>query len=152
MLQVTTRPLMILTAELGAPQQLGDTPVGNRKIVYVTGGSVEGDRVNGRLLPGGGDWASVRSDGVLLLDVRLTIETDDGALIFCTYTGMRHGPADVLAALGRGEPVDPGLYYFRIQAHFETGDRRYAWMNRVLTVGVGERLAKGPRYHIHEVF
>ena len=151
MLPLRTRPLMVLTAELAPPQSFGQTPAGNRKIVTVSGGNVEGERISGRLLPGGGDWALTRADGVLLLDVRLTIETGDGALVYVTYTGMRHGPEAVMARLAAGEAVDPGDYYFRIQPRFETAHPDYLWMNKILTVGVGERLAAGPRYHIHEV-
>lgn len=151
MLAVATRPLMLLTAELAPAFAFGRTPVGDRKTVYVQGGDFIGERLRGRILPGGGDWAVTRPDGVLLLDVRLTLQTDDGALIDCRYSGMRHGPPEVLAALARGEAVDPAALYFRIQPRFETADERYGWLNRILAVGAGERLAKGPRYSIHEV-
>jgi len=150
-LPVETCPLAILTAQLGPPQALGDTPQGNRKIVPVIGGSLIGARINARVLPFGGDWALTRADGVLTLDVRLTVETDDGALIHVTYTGMRHGPPDVMARLARGEPVDPASMYFRIAPRFETAALGYLWLNRLLAVGIGERLPQGPRYHIHQV-
>jgi hypothetical protein len=107
--------------------------------------------VHGRVLPGGGDWALTRPDGVLLLDVRMTLETHDGALVFLRYEGMRHGPAEAMARLAAGRLVDPAEMYFRIQPRFETSDSRYLWLNRLLAVGVGERLPDGPRYHIHEV-
>ena len=149
-LPLATRPLMILAPELGPAQALGATPEGTRKIVPVTGGTVEG-RLTGRILPFGGDWALTRGDGVLTLDVRLTVEAEDGALIHVTYTGMRHGPAEVMARLARGEMVDPSEMYFRISPRFETAAPQYAWLCRLLAIGVGERLAKGPRYHIHEV-
>jgi hypothetical protein len=146
-----TAPLALLTAVLDAPHALGPTPSGERKIVPVLGGSVEGARLNGRILPGGSDWALTNAAGILELDVRLVIETDDGALINCQYRGMRHGPADVMARLARGERVDYREIYFRIAPRFETADARYDWLNRILTVGIGERLDAGPRYHIHEV-
>lgn len=151
MLALATRPLMILSAVLGPAQKLGETPAGDRKIVPVLGGSVAGDRLSGRILPGGGDWAVTRADGVLLLDVRLTIEADDGALIFCRYEGMRHGAPEVMARLAAGAPVDPSEMYFRIAPRFETAAPQHAWLNRLLAVGIGERLPEGPRYHIHEV-
>ena len=150
-LPLATRPLMILTAVLDPSQMLGDTPAGNRRIVPVRGGTVEGDRVTGRILPGGGDWALTRSDGALLLDVRLTIETGDGALIFCRYDGIRHGPAAVMARLATGETVPPSEFYFRTQLRFETAHPSYSWLNRILAVGVGERLPEGPRYYVHEI-
>ncbi len=151
MLPLRTRPLMTLTAILDAPQRLGQTPQGDRKIVPVLGGSVSGERVCGTVLPGGGDWALTRADGVLLLDVRLSIRTDDGALIHMTYDGMRHGPDAVMARLAAGQQVSPEEMYFRIAPRFETSALAYAWLNRLLAVGIGERLADGPRYHIHEI-
>lgn len=150
-LPLETRPLAILTAKLAPAQGLGNTHAGNRKIVPVLGGSLIGPRITARILPGGGDWALTRADGVLVLDVRLTLETSDGALIYCTYHGQRHGPPEVMARLGRGEKVDPSEMYFRIAPQFETADERYAWLNRLLAVGIGERLPAGPRYHLHEV-
>lgn len=151
LLPLNTRPLAILTAMLAPAQALGQTPIGNRKIVPVLGGDIEGPRIRGKVLPGGGDWALTRGDGVLVLDVRLTIETDDGALIYCTYTGQRHGPPAVMARLAKSESVDPSEMYFRIAPCFETADKRYDWLNRLLAVGIGERLQAGPRYHLHEV-
>ncbi len=145
------RFLATLTAHLGAPQKLGATPAGDRKTVPVNGGTVEGDRLSGAILPGGGDWALTTGDGVLHLDVRLTICTGDDALINVSYTGKRHGPPDLLEALARGEQVDPNKIYFRIQPNFETADARYAWLNRVLAVGIGERIPVGPRYNIFEL-
>lgn len=150
-LPLHSRPLAILTAELAAPQMLGQTPQGNRKIAPVLGGTLIGPRLQARILPFGGDWALTRADGVLTLDVRLTAETSDGALIHLTYTGMRHGPPEILARLAKGDPVDPSEMYFRIAPRFETAAPGYQWLNRLLAVGIGERLPAGPRYHIHEV-
>lgn len=146
-----TRPLAILTAQLAGAHALGDTPAGERKIVPVTGGRIEGERLSGRILEGGSDWALTDGAGVLHLDVRMVIKSDDGALINCTYHGVRHGPAEVLARLANGELVDYRDLYFRIAPRFETADPRYAWLNGTLTVGIGERLPDGPRYHIHEI-
>ena len=150
-LPLETQPLAILSAVLGPPQALGKTPEGNRKIVGVLGGTFIGSRISGEVLPGGGDWALTRADDALTLDVRLTIQTHDDALIFCRYSGMRHGPPEVMARLAKGESVDPSEMYFRIAPRFETADPRYAWLNRLLSVGIGERLPQGPRYHVHEV-
>ncbi|MFO7550734.1 MAG: DUF3237 domain-containing protein [Haliea sp.] len=146
-----TAPLAILTAVLDSPHKLGVTPAGERKCVPVRGGTIEGPRLTGRILSGGSDWAVTNAAGILELDVRLVIETDDGALVNCQYTGMRHGPAEVMAKLAAGEPVDYRDIYFRIAPRFDTADPRYDWLNRILTVGIGERLDAGPRYHIHEV-
>jgi hypothetical protein len=103
-------------------------------------------------LPGpNGDWLLQRNDGVMVLDVRLTLETDDGAYIHMRYNGLRHGPADVMAKVARGEPVDPNSYYFRITPTFETSSEKYGWMNKILAVGIGERTASGPNYDIFEI-
>lgn len=151
MLPVHTRPLGLLTAVLDPAQNLGRTPLGGRKIVRVSGGSLIGPRIQAEILPGGGDWALTRGDGVLMLDVRLTLRSHDGALIYVTYSGFRHGAPEVMERLARGGRVDPAEMYFRIAPSFETADERYDWMNRILAVGVGERLEAGPRYHIHEI-
>jgi hypothetical protein len=145
-----TRPLAVLTAELGPAQSLGATPRGTRKIVPVLGGAMEG-RIKGNVLPSGGDWALTRADGVLELDVRLTVETDDKALIYVTYQGMRHGSSEDLAALASGQHVPPERLYFRILPRFETAAPEWKWLNNILCVGYGERLATGPRYHLHEI-
>ena len=107
--------------------------------------------MRGRVLPGGGDWTLLRGDGVLELDLRLTLETDDGALVYFTSFGLRHGPPDVIAALGRGENVDPSTYYFRTTPRFETGHPRYAFLNRLLAVSRGDRRPEGPIYSIDEI-
>ena len=96
-------------------------------------------------------WALTRNDGWLQLDVRLTLETDDGARIFMPYRAIRHGQEAILERLSKGEAVDPSEYYFRIAAFFETGAEKYAWLNHIISVGYGERLAKGPRYTIFEI-
>lgn len=103
----------------------------------------EGPRLRGRVLPGGGDWSLLRG-GVLELDLPVTLQTDDGALIHMASLGLRHGPPEVVAALGRGETVDPSKYYFRTTIRFETADPRYAFLNRLLGVSTGDRRAEGP--------
>jgi hypothetical protein len=151
-MELRSRPLFVLDAWLDAPQIVADTPAGGRKLVTVNGGTFTGERLRGKILPAGGaDWALTRTDGSLLLDVRLTLETDDGARILMMYRGLRHGPAEVLARLGRGDPVDPAEYYFRRAPHFETGAPAYHWLNNILCIGIGERLARGPRYTVFEI-
>lgn len=149
---LTTRFLLELSVQLDAPQMHGPTPAGVRKVVPVLGGRFTGDRLAGSVLPGGGhDWALIRSDGSLRLDVRITLRTDDGATILLAYQGFRNGPPDVLARLAAGDAVDPSEYYFRIAATFETDAPEYTWLNSLVAVGTGERLASGPRYRIYEV-
>jgi hypothetical protein len=143
--------LMTVRVALAAPHRIGAVPHGTRATVAVTGGAFEGPRMRGRVLPGGGDWTLLRADGVLELDLRITLETDDGALIHMASFGFRHGPPEVIAALGRGEPVDPSSYYFRTTPRFETGSPKYAFLNRMLAVASGDRRPDGPIYSIDEI-
>jgi len=117
----------------------------------VEGGSFEGARLKGTVMKGGTDWLLGRVDDVLQLDVRLTLKTHDGHIIGMTYRGYRHGPADVVARLNRGEPVDPAGYYFRTAPFFETASDKYGWLNRVLAVATGDRKPDGPMYDVFEV-
>lgn len=151
MLDLRSRHLFTMTVLLEPAQLDGPTPYGHRRIVIIKGGHFEGERLRGVLLPGGGDWVLGRADGSLALDVRLTLKSDDGASILMTYRGYRQGPPEVLARLAKGEAVDPSLYYFRINPLFETASERHAWLNNVVAVGVGERLAEGPRYTVYEI-
>lgn len=143
--------LMTLEVTVAAPQKLGNVPHGTRTIVPISSGSFEGPRLRGKVLPGGGDWTLLRTDGVLELDLRLTLETDDGALIQMSSFGLRHGPPEVLAALARGEVVDPSSYYFRTTPRFETAHPKYAFLNRLLAVSTGNRRAEGPIYTVFEI-
>ena len=144
--------LFTLTATVSPPRDFGVTPRGTRRFVAAVGGSFEGPRMRGEVLPDGGDWLLARADGVLEQDVRITLRTDDSAYIYVRYAGIRHAPPEVLARLQRNEAVDPGEYYFRIAPIFETGAERYAWLNEILVVGVGERLPpNGVRYDIFAI-
>jgi hypothetical protein len=145
------RPLFIFTIDVAKPQVVGRTPGVDRRVGEIVGGRFEGERLKGRILTGGSDWQAVRADGAWALDVRLVLETDDGALIGMTYRGLRHGPKDVLDAIGRGEQVNPASYYFRIAPWFETASERYGWLNNILAVGTGHRLPTGPIYQVFEV-
>jgi hypothetical protein len=148
---MNSRPVMTVRIAAAPPQQIGTVAHGIRSIVPVTGGDFEGPRLRGKVLPGGGDWLLLRSDGVLELDLRITLETDDHALIYMTFQGLRHGPPEAIAALGRGEVVDPATYYFRTLPRFETSAEKYAFLNRIITVGVGEARADGAVHRIEEI-
>ena len=127
------------------------TPQGRRRIIGITGGRFSGARLCGRVLPGGADWQLIRADGVADLDARYTLETDDRALIYVRNTGYRHGPAEVMQRLAKGETVDPSLYYMRTTPWFETGDNRYAWMNRIVCIATGARRAAAVELQVFEV-
>jgi hypothetical protein len=146
-----SQPVMTVRIAAAPPQKLGTVPHGVRIIVPVTGGDFDGPRLRGRILPGGGDWLLLRSDDVLELDLRITLETDDHALIYMTFQGLRHGPPDAIAALGRGEAVDPVSYYFRTVPRFETSSEKYAFLNRMIAVGIGETRRDGAIHRIDEI-
>src|SRR5215831_13658727 len=109
---MNTRLLMTMQVNVGTPQNIGAVPHGTRRTAPISGGTFEGPRLRGTVLPAGSaDWLLLRSDGVLELDLRCTLRADDGALISMSSFGLRHGPAEVIAAIGRGEPVDASTYY-----------------------------------------
>ena len=151
MAEINTRPLMSLKLQVSGMQAIGAAPGGDRRVGLVAGGIFSGERLNGNVLPGGADWIITRPDGCMMLDVRLVLQTDDGALIGLTYRGLRHGPAEIMAKVAAGEPVDPSLYYFRTAILFETASEKYDWLNRVFGIGIGSRTAAGPEYEIFEL-
>jgi hypothetical protein len=148
---VRTRPLFVMHLNVRPLVVVGATPGANRRIGLVPGGSFEGERLSGQVLDGGSDWQAIRSDGGTTLDVRLELKTHDDAMIAMTYRGVRHGPADVISRMERGETVDPASYYFRITPMFETAAGAYDWLNRILAVGIGHRPPDGPVYSVFEV-
>jgi len=148
---VRTRPLFVMRLKVLPLQMVGATPGGVRRIGVVPGGSFAGERLSGTVLEGGSDWQTARGDGVLTLDVRLVLKTDDEALVTMTYRGLRHGPSDVLARIDKGEAVDPAGYYFRTNPLFETAAPKYDWLNRIVAIGLGHRLPGGPVYSVFEV-
>ena len=127
---------------LGPVHDLGATgDHGERRIFPIVGGRFSGPRLNGEILDNGADWQIVTSAGVALIDTRYLLRLDDGALAYLQTRGFRHGPPDVVAALRRGEAVDPALYYFRVTLHFETASSVYGWLNRTVAVGSAIRHA-----------
>ena len=148
---VSETPIFVIRSGLAGIQKLGDTPYGERRIINVLGGTVEGPKLNGKVLPGGADWQIVRADGVVHLTARYTVETAAGALILVDAEGYRHGPPEVMAALARDETVDPKRYYFRTFMRFETADPSVAWLNSIMAIGVGARENKAVRIDVHEV-
>lgn len=152
MSQLRSQPLFTIQMTLHPVQDLGATPMGQRIIVPVSGGSFEGERLRGVVLPhAGSDWLLRRADGTFQQDVRLALQTDDGVLIGMSYRGVRHASAEVSARMARGERVDPSQYYLRTAPFFETSGARYAWLNNIVAVGVGERQPDGVVYQVFEV-
>ena len=143
--------MFIIRAELAGILKLGATPYGERRIINIQGGTVDGARLKGRILPGGADWQIVRADGVVDLRARYTVETDAGGQVLVNSEGYRHGPPDVMAALARDETVDPARYYFRAFMRFETADPRASWLNRILAIGRGSRANRAVQLDVYEV-
>ena len=131
--------LFQVTADLEEAQDVGATPHGNRRIYYVTGGAFEGPKLRGEVLPGGGDWLLLRPDGAGELDVRATLRTDDGHLIYSYYRGIL-----------RGQP-DTSDFYFRTAPFYETASEKYGWLNRIVAVGVGRVEPQRVSYDVFEI-
>ncbi len=141
-------PLMTFRAELRPPVDVGSTPHGRRMIFEVIGGSFEGPRLRGKALTGGGDWMLLDAEGVGRLDVRGTLETDDGAMIYVQYYGVIVMNEKVQAALAAGGETGFGDTYFMTQPRFETGDERYAWLNKIVAVAEGRVLPNAVEYRV----
>ena len=137
---MNTRPLMELRLTTAPTQNLGPGPLGVRTTFPITGGTFEGERLRGVVLPGGGDWVVQRPDGVIEADLRVTLQTDDGAPIHMTFEGLRDDHPE-------GKPGP----YFRTLPRFETAAPRYAFLNKLLAVGAGEIGPDGPVHRIDEI-
>jgi hypothetical protein len=146
---INLEPLFTINAKVSTPQVTPDGPVGDRRFIPVTGGTFEGERLRGQMLSGGADCQLIRSDGVAELDVRVTLQCDDGEIIYMKGLGLRHGPVEIMKKLAEGQDVDPSEYYFRESMLFEAAPGKYEWLNRVLAIGSGRR---GPDSVILEVF
>ena len=148
---ISETPILTIRAELAGILKLGQTPYGERRIINILGGAVEGPKLKARILPGGADWQIVRADGVVHLHAVYTLETSTGGQILVDSEGLRHGPPEVMQRLARDETVDPALYYFRTFMRFETADPAASWLNRILAVGYGARENQAVRIEAYEV-
>jgi hypothetical protein len=133
------------------PLDLGDVGKGGRRIVPIASGDFEGPRLRGTVMPGGADWQILRSDGVAELEARYTLRTDDGALIMVRNHALRHGPAEIMAALAAGRPVAAESYYFRGATFFETSAAAYRWLTSAIVVCTGQRDPAGVRLRFYQV-
>jgi muconolactone delta-isomerase len=141
-----------LEATLGQPLDLGNTDQGHRRIVPLTGGTFTGPELNGKLLPGASaDWQIVLPDGTAFGDIRYTLQTHGGDLLYVQSRGVRHGSADVLARLGRGEDVDASEYSFRTSTQIETAAAHLDWLNKGVFIGVAGRQTAGVIYETYLV-
>jgi Protein of unknown function (DUF3237) len=141
-----------LEATLGQPLDLGETPQGHRRIVPLTGGTFTGPELDGKLLPGASaDWQTVLPDGTALGDIRYALQTDAGDLLYVQSRSVRHGSAEVLGRLARGEDVDASEYAFRTATQIETAAPQLDWLNKGIFISVGGRQATGVIYDTYLV-
>jgi hypothetical protein len=146
------RKVYRLEVTLGEPLDLGEVAQGHRRIVPQTGGTFTGPKISGKLLPGASaDWQIVLPDGTSFADIRYTLQTDDGDLLYVQSRGVRHGSAEVLARLGRGEDVDASEYTFRTSTQIETAAPQLNWLNEGVFISVGARQADGVIYETYLV-
>ncbi|MEO7815433.1 MAG: DUF3237 domain-containing protein [Sphingomicrobium sp.] len=140
-----------LNVDLAGIVAIGETPAGRRLVAPVAGGRFEGERLAGSVLPGGSDWVTQRADGGTIIDVRLCLETVDGARLGLTYTGRFLGAAGTMQRFLSGDALDAADYSLQTVAKFETGDARYGWLNDSIIVGIGEQTDAGPAYQLYEI-
>ena len=144
-LEPAFEPLFDMEAELNPTLDSGEAALGRRVLNSIARGSFNGSRLRGALNPGTGDWMLTRRDGVMVVDARIVLKTDDGAIIHMSYGGRILIPGDLLPQArdpDRRHLIDPARYYFRTTPVFETGAERYAWLNNLVSVGTG-RLLQG---------
>jgi hypothetical protein len=141
-----------LEATLGQPLDVGEVAQGHRRIVPLTGGTFTGPEISGTLVPGASaDWQIVLPDGTALGDIRYTLQTDGGDLLYVQSRGVRHGSPQVLDRLGRGEDVDASEYTFRTATQIETAAPALDWLNKGVFVSVAVRQPGGVIYETYLV-
>jgi Protein of unknown function (DUF3237) len=151
MSDIAFRPLFTMEVET-TPQIVGDVPMGYfRRTGMIVSGRFHGPKLNGKVLPGGGDWLIKRRDGVIHLDVRAILETDEGHAIYMTYTGRLKSSPAIDERMARGETIPASDLYFRTLVQFETAAESLLWMNDIVAVGIGSRRPNGPVYSIYEI-
>lgn len=148
-LPLATRYLASIEAQVGPIVSLGPGPYGERRVVDILGGRIEGPDLRGVVVPGGADWQVVRHDGVVDIEAHYELLLDEGARVEVVSSGFRHGPPEVLQRLGRGDPVDPAEYFFRTVIRFQTGAAHLAHLNRTIAIAVGARRAASVELTLH---
>ncbi|HEY1899106.1 MAG TPA: DUF3237 domain-containing protein [Steroidobacteraceae bacterium] len=143
--------LLEIRATLETPILVGEVPEGTRRVVPVSGGTFEGSRLRGTLVPGGADWQYLRHDGVMIVEAQYLLRTDDGVIIQVNNRGMRHGPDEVMRRLSAGEPVAAAEYYFRATPQLTAPAGRYAWLNRRMFLCSGARYPDAVMLWFYEV-
>src|SRR5437762_10621108 len=146
-----TKYVFTITAYIGEVTTAGEIGHGVRRIIPITGGTVKGDDINGKLCPFGADFHVIRPNELIELEAKYAFETDDGAVVYVENKGLRFGPVELLQKLKRGEPVDPTLIYCRTVPRFETGAAKYRWLMENLFIGSAARHADRVVIDVHQV-
>ena len=146
-----TKYVFTLTVQIGDVTTAGETGHGVRRIIPITGGTVTGEGINGKVCAFGADFQVIRPNELIELEAKYAFETDDGAVVYVENKGLRFGPVDLLQKLKRGEPVDPKLIYFRTVPKFETGHEKYRWLMENLFIGSAARHADRVVIDVHQV-
>jgi hypothetical protein len=135
LIMISFKPALRLDVSLARPLDVQETPNGYRRVIPITGGHFSGERVKGQILPGGADWNLVRHDGIVHLWARYTLQTDDGVLISILNEGFQRGPADTMAKILSGKPIDASQWYSRTTPRFEVAGEKYQWLNQTVFIG-----------------
>ncbi|MEY4284573.1 MAG: hypothetical protein RL111_1248 [Pseudomonadota bacterium] len=133
-----------LAVRIDAPVEIGNTPMGLRRMIPITGGEVQGPLITGRVVPGGADYQLIVADGTLShLDARYVIETHDGVRLVVFNTAIRYTTKENALRIMQGQAVDPAAVYFRCQPRMESTHAAYDWLNHTMMVGTGVRKPDG---------
>lgn len=151
-LPLQSRFVFTASVDVAPISVVGTGPVGERRFIPIEGGQVKGPLFTGRVLKGSGDWQVLRSDGVISLEARYIIESEDGVRISVTNRGLRVASPEVTTRMMKGEPVAPSEYYFRTAAELEAPvGSRYEWVNKAVFIGVAERKHNAAVVHFYQV-
>lgn len=125
--------------QIAPPVERGQVDGGRARFIAITGGRIVGPRLNGIVLPGGGDWQTILPGGVTRVLARYFLRAEDGTVIGIENPGVRVASEAVTARLAQDEPVEPDAYYFRTTPRFEVAEGPHAWLARTVFVARGIR-------------
>lgn len=140
---LATQYVFTFQIETASAIDIGDVGFGRRRLIAITGGELRGPGIAGTVLPGGADSMLIRPDGLVEIDVRSSVQMDDGTNVYVENSGMRVAPADEAARLKRGEAIGADEVYFRMTLRFETSSEKYRWLTQSIFVGKVQRRPGG---------
>lgn len=146
-----TQWLCRIEVAVGALVSLGQAPQGERRVVPILGGTVQGDGFDGEVMAGGADWQYRRVDDVLEISAHYALRLTDGAIVEVQSDGYRYGPPEVMARLAAGEDVPADAYFFKTILRFRTGHAGRAELNRTIGIASGRRTAQAVHLDVHRL-